>query len=388
MATLRLNREALRTNFEELDRRMAGHGMAWGVVTKLLCGHPLFLREVLELGPSHVMDARTSNLRTVKEIDPEVRTAYIKPPAPGNADEVVRWADISFNTELRTLAALDAEAARQGVTHGVVVMVEMGDLREGVAGARLFDFLERTLRFEHLRLQGLGTNFNCLNGTVPSEGKLRRLGWMRERAERRFGIRLPWLSGGTSVALPMLFQGRIPEDVTHFRVGEGLFFGRDLLTGERFGGMRDDVFRLETEVSEVADKPNAPSGPFGRSPFGHVPETADDPTGTSRRALLDLGWLDLQPEFLTPVDEGVEIVDLSSDITVVDVSKRAQPTRVGERLRFRLRYMGALKLLNSSYVDKVVVDESVAGMAAPGKAAPGKAAPADEPVGARERASG
>ena len=368
MATLTLNRDALRTNFAELDRRMAGHGMAWGVVTKLLCGDAPFLREVLALGPSHVMDARTSNLRTVKRLDPEVRTAYIKPPAPGNADEVVRWADISFNTEVATLAALDAEAARQGVTHGVVVMVEMGDLREGVAEERLFDFLERALRFEHLRLQGLGTNFNCLNGTVPSEGKLRRLGHMRERAQRRFGVRLPWLSGGTSVALPMLFQGRIPEDVNHFRVGEGLFFGRDLLSGERFDGMRDDVFRLEAEVIEVAEKPDAPSGPFGRSPFGHAPEPADEASGTARRALLDLGWLDLQPEFLTPVDEGVEIVDLSSDITVADVSRRARPTRVGDRLGFRLGYMGALKLLNSAYVDKVLG--------------------ADEPVGAVRRPSG
>jgi ornithine racemase len=368
MATLSLNRDALRTNFDELDRRMAGHGMAWGAVTKLLCGHEAFLREVLELGPSHVMDARTSNLRAVKRIDPEVRTVYIKPPAPGNADEVVRWADISFNSELRTLAALDAEAARQGVTHGVVIMVEMGDLREGVAEDRLLDVLERTLRFEHLQLQGLGTNFNCLNGTVPSEGKLRRLGWMRERAERRFGVSLPWLSGGTSVALPMLFQGRIPEDVNHFRVGEGLFFGRDLLDGERLRGMRDDVFRLEAEVIEVAEKPNAPSGPFGTNPLGHVPDAPEGASGTSRRALLDLGWLDLQPEFLTPVDEGVEIVDLSSDITVVDVSRRALPTRVGDRLRFRLRYMGALKLLHSSYVDKVVA--------------------ADDPVGAGERASG
>jgi predicted amino acid racemase len=136
-------------------------------------------------------------------------------------------------------------------------------------------------------------------------------------------------------------------------VGEGLFFGRDLISGERFDRMRDDVFRLEAEVIEVREKPNTPSGPFGETPFGGVGAAGDD-AGTSRRALLDLGWLDLQPEFLTPEDEGVEIVDLSSDITVVDVTRRAGRTHVGDRLRFRLRYMGALKLLNSDYVDKAV----------------------------------
>jgi predicted amino acid racemase len=193
---------------------------------------------------------------------------------------------------------------------------------------------------------------------MPSEGKLRRLGAHRDRIEARFGVRLPWVSGGTSVALGMLFDGLVPAEVNHFRVGEGLFFGRDLITGERFEGMRDDVFELEAEVIEVGEKPIVPSGPFGENPFGDARPPRPDEGATSMRALLDLGWLDLQPEFLTPQEQGVEITDVSSDITVVDVARRSKHTRVGERLRFRLRYMGALKLLHSNYVDKVVVSDA------------------------------
>jgi len=169
MATLRTNRDALRHNYAELERRLAGHGIQYGLVVKLLCGNERLLQEVLALGPREVMDARTGNLKAVRSLDPDVRTVYIKPPAPGNADEVVRWADASFNTELATLQALDDAAARQGVRHGVVVMVEMGDLREGVVRERLLEFVGRALRFEHFKLEGLGTNFNCLNGTMPSE---------------------------------------------------------------------------------------------------------------------------------------------------------------------------------------------------------------------------
>ncbi len=357
MATLRTNRDALRHNHAELERRMAGHGVAYGIVTKLLCGNERLLREVLELGPREVMDARTGNLAAVRQIDPRVRTVYIKPPAPGNAAEVVRWADVSYNTELATLEALDREAERQGVVHGIVVMVEMGDLREGVMRERLLEFVGRALRFEHLRLEGLGTNFNCLNGTMPSEDKLWQLGLFRELVELRYGVDLRWVSGGTSVALPMLFDGRVPPAVNHFRIGESLFFGRDLREGRTFEGMRDDVFELEAEVIEVAEKPAEPSGPFGEDPFGGTRDESEGPVGTARRALLDVGWLDLDPEFLTPADDGVEIVDVSSDMTAVDVSARTAPTRVGDRLRFRLRYMGALKALNSDYIDKVVVGD-------------------------------
>jgi predicted amino acid racemase len=352
-----MNRDALRHNHAELERRMAGHGVAYGVVVKLLCGDERLLEEVLALDPGEVMDARTGNLRAVRRLDEHVRTVYIKPPAPGNAADVVRWADASYNTELATLAALDREAARQGVRHGVVVMVEMGDLREGVALERLIAFVGRALRFEHLRIEGLGTNFNCLNGTLPSREKLEQLGRLRDRAERRYGVRLPWLSGGSSVGLPMLFDGDVPPDVNHVRIGEALFFGRDLRAGRTFDGMRDDVFELEAEAVEVAEKPTEPTGPFGEDPFGQRHEADAEPAGIARRAILDVGALDLDARFAEPLDAGVELIDASSDMTVVDVSSRPGGTRVGERLRFRLRYMGALTLLNSGYVDKEVVGD-------------------------------
>ncbi len=359
MATLRLNRDALRANAAELDRRTAAHGVAYGVVSKLLCGTEPFLRELLALGPREVMDARVSNLEAVRRIDPEVRTVYIKPPAPGAADDVVRVADASLNSELATLAALDDAARRQGVRHGVFVMVEMGDLREGVMEDRVQEFVARALRFEHLRLEGLGANFNCLNGTLPNREKLERLARLRSRIEARHGLMLRWVSGGSSVVLPMLFAGEVPAEVNHLRIGETLYYGRDLVNGTTFGGMRDDVFELEAEVVEVAEKPDRPSGPFGEAPLGASDGAGGDgPVGATRRALLDAGWLDLEPHLLTPKDAGIEVVGVSSDMTVVDVGRRAAPTRVGERLCFAVDYMGALKLLHSPYVDKEVVSDA------------------------------
>lgn len=365
MATLRMNRDALRTNFAELDRRLASHGVAYGVVTKLLCGTEPFLRELLSFGPSEVLDARVSNLAAVRRIDPDVRTVYIKPPAPGAADDVVRVADASLNSEIDTLAALDAAAERQGVRHGVFVMVEMGDLREGVLEDGVVDFAERALAFPHLRLEGLGANFNCLNGTLPNREKLERLARLRTRIEARHDVTLRWVSGGSSVVLPMLFGGEVPAEVNHLRIGESLYYGRDLVSGERFSGMRDDVFELEAEVVEVAEKPSQPTGPFGEAPLGAADTAVDDEEGDDeegddrRRALLDVGWLDLEPHLLEAKDEGVEVVGVSSDMTVIDVAKRKNAPRVGDRLRFSIGYMGALKLLHSPYVDKEVVGAQV-----------------------------
>ncbi len=52
------------------------------------------------------------------------------------AEDVVRYADISLNSELETISALGAEAVKQNKVHNVVLMADLGDLREGFFTSR------------------------------------------------------------------------------------------------------------------------------------------------------------------------------------------------------------------------------------------------------------
>ena len=66
--------------------------------------------------------------------------------------------------------------------------------------------------------------------------------------------------------------------VNHFRIGEALFFAKDLFTGETIEGMHNDVFRLYAEIIEITEKPNNPTGELGENVAGHtyeVDENAD-----------------------------------------------------------------------------------------------------------------
>lgn len=172
MAYLNLNRDALARNYATLQAMFAERGIHWGVTTKLLCGNPLYLAEVLRLGAGELLDSRLHNLRVIKSLAPGVQTVYIKPPARDNIPEVVAHADVSFNTELETIRALSEEAGRQGKRHKVMVMIEMGDLREGVMRGELVDFYGSLLALPHIEPIGIGTNLNCLSGVLPSEDKL------------------------------------------------------------------------------------------------------------------------------------------------------------------------------------------------------------------------
>jgi predicted amino acid racemase len=354
MAYLKLYRDRLQHNYDFLKHLIDGKGLSWGVVTKMFCGHETFLKELIDLGVVEMHDSRISNLRTIKKLSPDVQTVYIKPPPRRSIPTIIKYADVSFNTEFRTMELLSEEAVKQDKMHKVIIMIEMGDLREGVMRDDLLDFYEKVFKLPNLRVVGIGTNLNCLHGVMPSSDKLIQLVLYKQLIELRFNREIPWVSGGTTVTLPLLIRGDLPTGVNHFRIGEALYFGADLFTGRTIEGMRDDILTLYTEIIELHEKPKVPSGDMGVDPRGNVTEIDQSLIGeTSLRAIVDIGYLDINPDYLIPHDPTVKILDASSDMLVLEVDKK-QNFKVGDMITFGLKYMGALGLMNSNYIDKII----------------------------------
>jgi len=358
MAVLKLYRKKLQHNYNHLDQLFKTHGIDWGVVTKLLCGHEEFLQEILALGVREVHDSRVTNLRAIKKMAPEVQTVYIKPAPKQSIPDIVSCADVSFQTELDIIRLLSEEAGRQNKLHKIIIMIEMGDLREGVMGDDLLDFYGQVFQLPNISVIGIGANFNCLYGVMPTKDKLIQLSLYKQIIESRFNRNIPWVSGGTSVTIPLLFMHQLPKAINHFRVGEALFFGLNLFTGETFEGMHNDVFELFAEIIELTEKPMLPSGMLAENPSGESFEIDERLYGkTSHRAILDMGLLDINPKFLLPQDETLSVIGASSDMLVVELGENANKYKVGDVLHFNLRYMGALSVLNSRYINKEVVTD-------------------------------
>lgn len=356
MAVLKLYHNKLLHNYKHLDQVFQEHGIDWGIVTKLLCGHELFLKEVLELGVKEIHDSRVSNLKTIKKMDPEVQTVYIKPAPKQSIPDIIKYADVSFQTELEIIRLLSEEAVNQEKLHKIIIMIEMGDLREGVMGEELVDFYEKVFKLPGISVIGLGANFNCLHGVMPTQDKLIQLSLYKQIIETKFQRNIPWVSGGTSVTIPLLFNHQLPAGINHFRIGDALFFGLNLFTNETFEGMHNDVFELITEIIELTEKPMIPSGILADNPSGESFEIDESLYGkTSHRAILDVGLLDINPKFLLPKDDGIRVIGASSDMLIVELGDNEQNFKVGDVLRFNLRYMGALSVLNSRYISKEVV---------------------------------
>lgn len=357
MAFITMSKGKLRHNYHFLDNLFRRNHIEWGVVSKVLCGNAIYLRELIDLGVMEIHDSRISNLKTIKKIKPDVQTVYIKPPAKRSIPSLVRYADVSFNTQFETIQLISEEAVRQGKVHKIIIMIEMGDLREGVMGENLADFYAKVFRLPNIEVIGIGTNLNCLSGVMPSHDKLVQLSLYKQLINVMFKKEIKWATGGSSVTIPLLQKKLVPKGNNHFRVGETLFLGNNLVTGERIPGMKNDIFHLYAEIIELLEKPKVPMGEFGYNVAGEKVSYDEKDFGkTAYRAILDIGLLDIDPKNIMPEDPSITVIGATSDMIVLDLGSHRKRYQVGDLVPFRLNYMGLLSILNSNYIEKKVVE--------------------------------
>ncbi len=310
---------------------------------------------MLKLDIEQVCDSRVTNLKIIKSIKPSVETIYIKPPAKRSIPNIVRYADISMNTEIETIQLLSEEAQKQHKTHKIIIMIELGELREGVMADDFIEFYEKVFKLKNIEVVGIGANLSCLYGVLPNHDKLIQLSLYEQLIEAKFNRQIPYVSGGSSVTIPLIYQNLLPKGINHFRVGETLFLGTDVYNDSPFQEMESNVFRLYSEIIELIEKPLVPQGDMGTNLEGNTFEFDEDNLGKkSYRAIIDIGLLDVESTHIKPTDKNIEIVGASSDMLVIDLGENEKDYKTGGLIEFTLDYMGVLRIINSKYVEKIV----------------------------------
>ncbi|NQU80141.1 MAG: alanine racemase [Bacteroidetes bacterium] len=355
MAFVTLNIKKLKSNFDYLNTLFKKNGIEWSIVSKILSGNKIFLTELLKFDINQICDSRVSNLKEIKSINPKIETIYIKPPAKRSIPSVVKYADISMNTEIETIKLLSKEAKKQNKTHKIIIMIELGELREGVLGEDFIDFYESIFKLENIRVVGIGANLSCLYGVLPNHDKLIQLSLYEQLIEAKFNKQFPYVSGGSSVTIPLIFQNLLPKGINHFRVGETLFLGTDVYNNSNFKKMHSDVFKLYSEIIELTEKHIVPMGEMGTNVEGDSYEFDQKNVGEkSYRAIIDIGLLDVETDHLELVDKSLKLAGASSDMLVIDIDENQKKYNVGDLIEFKLDYMGLLRIMNSKYIEKKI----------------------------------
>lgn len=328
------------------------HGAKVACVSKVTCAHPAVLQAFEQGGADAIADSRIPNLEVVAGTGTRLPLMLLRIPAPSQAVDVVRWSDVSLNSSLRTLQLLSEAAQFLHKRHQVIVMVDVGDLREGVWPDHAVDVVKGASRLAGIEVVGLGCNLACYGGVIPSVENMNALIGVRDACRKATGLELATLSGGNSSSLPLLASGRMPKEINHLRLGESIVLGRNVLDRSPWPGTRQDTFRLLAEVVELERKPSVPIGDRGQNAFGETTEYVD--RGIRLRAICNLGRQDAAIDGLEPEDAGITIVGGSSDHLILDVEDARQPVGLGQEIAFRPNYGALLALSTSPYVQKVV----------------------------------
>lgn len=317
-------------------------------VTKVFCADYEVAKKQVAAGVKYLADSRLKNLKRFKDLP--VEKVLIRIPMLSQVKAVVHYADISLNSELEVIKALNEEAKNQDKKHKVVLMLDLGDLREGVLPTDVEETVKAITELENILLVGFGVNLTCYGGVIPSAKNLGQLAEIATKMATKYDLLLEIISGGNSSSLFLIDRGEMPEKVNNLRLGEAIVLGRETAYGEKVENTHDDVFTLEAEVVELKRKGSVPVGEIGMDAFGNTPTFEDK--GEILRGILAVGHQDVNADGIMPIEEGVEILGASSDHLILNLENYSKELKIGDTLEFKLDYGSLLKLSTSEYVDR------------------------------------
>jgi len=342
-----INKKKFRHNLKNLLDICHKEGISVMGVSKVFCADHSLVKIMIEEKVDYIADSRIENL---KNIDTKIPKVLLRLPSIGNSKDVVQYSDISLNSELIILKELSKYAKELGKNHGVIIMIDLGDLREGIFDEiELFKTIEEALKLPNITIKGIGTNLTCFGGIIPTSSTLEKLVQFKNVIEYNFGINIEIISGGNSSSLELILNGDMPSVVNNIRLGESVVLGRETAYGNYLDNMYADVFTLEAEIIEIKTKPSYPIGQIGMNAFGKTPVFED--TGMMKRAILSIGKQDVDHKEIIPYDT-VDVLGSSSDHIIVDISDAYNSYEIGDTMLFRLSYSSILSLMTSKYVVK------------------------------------
>ncbi|MDA8626036.1 alanine racemase [Flavobacteriaceae bacterium] len=352
---IEISLDKIAKNAQFLKNHYGSKGITIIGVTKAVCGNPEIAQVLVKSGITILADSRMTNIIKMRSAGINAQFLLLRTPLRSELKEVVKYADISHNTELSIITELSTIAISQGVIHKIILMVELGDLREGILPSNLNDIITKIKQLKGVDLVGIGTNLACFGGVIPDDKNMASLSDLIEDIEKELNLNFTFVSGGNSANYNWFQATKNVRRISHLRIGESIFLGVEPVYGKQIPGLFKDAFTLVAEIIESNTKPSIPSGSVGRDAFGKIPIFTDQ--GQINRVIVGLGQQDVAVTGLTP-RLPIEVLGASSDHLIIN-SKQSK-LEVGTTLKFDMNYAALVSSMTSPYVTKTNVNTMTA----------------------------
>ena len=353
-----INTKNLQHNFNCLKEMCRPYGIRITAVVKGFTAVPEACKALWDCHPRTVASSRIDQLAKLKERYPDMQTELLRIPGLSECDDVVRFADISLNSEPLVLQKLNDEAMKQGKVHKVILMKDIGDRREGFESEDVLINTACSVEYgmPGLKLWGIGANFGCYGSICVSKDKVDWLAEIMEKIEAKIGRQLDVLSIGGTQSFHNMALGELNPRVNDIRAGISLITKAEYTWKEDFPE-RLDAFRIRAEIVELKNKPTMPSGVFGAAALNDERKYVD--LGVRKRGILAFGKQDFggTEAGLTPLDPQIRIWGSSSDHTMLDLEDCDRDYRLGDIVEFRPNYVVCMYATTSPNVKIKIVEE-------------------------------
>lgn len=345
---LEIDLEKIHQNAFTLVERLGGRGISVTGVTKATLGSVEIATTLVRAGVSGLGDSRIENIEAMRLGRVPASMTLIRSPMLSQVKRIATLADSSFNTEIDIIRGLSLEAQKANRTHGVVLMVELGDLREGIMPEDLIDAVRETISLPSIQFEGIGTNLACRNGVSPDVRNMDVLSGLADSIETTLGVPVNIVSGGNSANIEWALSCANTGRVNDLRLGESVLLGRETLHRQPIEGLYADAVTLVAEVIESKVKPSQPTGKIAQTAFGEAPQLLD--RGQVTQSILAVGQQDVDPYGLQS-PSGIEVMGASSDHLIL-VSE-AETLSIGAEVKFQLNYSALVRAMTSPFITKV-----------------------------------
>lgn len=353
---LLIDLKKIKHNLEIITKNVKDAGCSLAIVTKVVCADEKIV-DIVDHNKDvdFLADSRIENLESYKHS--KKQKILLRLPMISDVERVVRFSDISLNSELETIRSLNREALIQGKKHKIILMIDLGDLREGIFYKNedeIMNTVSEIIKLSNIEMFGIGVNLTCYGAVIPKPDNLSILVDIAKKIEDKFHIKLQMISGGNSSSLHLIEKNLLPEGINNLRIGEAFYLANETAYGAKIDGAYDDAIVLQAEIIELKSKPSLPIGDIGVDAFGKKPYYEDK--GIIKRAILAIGKQDIDINSIIPLDNKISILGASSDHLLMDVSLSDNDYKIGDIICFKLGYAGVLKSFTSYFVKRKYIN--------------------------------
>lgn len=294
-----------------------------------------------------IADSRLQNIKKYRAAGYQGEIMMLRIPMCSELEEAVKYIDTTLISEIETARAAAKAAVKLNKEIKVIIMVDLGDRREGVLAENLKELAAEIIKLDGLKLDGIGTNLGCFAGVLPDEKNTKELIKYKKELEKEFSIKINRISAGNTATTILLNNNELSSSINNLRIGEGILLGTDIINERLFNNLNHYNFRLRAEIIELKAKPSNPEGEMAFGGKGRNQILKDQ--GLRQRAIAAVGKQDIDYHGLYPLDKGIEVLGASSDHLIMDVTDLKRKIAVGDILTFKMNYSAMLRAMTSVY---------------------------------------